>query len=374
MLNDPNSGSTSQSPRGLVFANGQRLAGLLSFSVENNNFFHADTFQFTLVISEQSAATDLNWWSQQEKLEIELFGGLPDDPDNFDKTDLASYMVGYVDDLEFDLVGDQMTFTGRDLTSKLIDTKNTLFDQAMKPLTASKIVSAIAAAVGLQAAVTDTPEATPSGTYYQIIDSLLKSHCSYWDIVSKLAQIEGFQTYVVGHTLYFEPRAAVGAEPYVLQWTPGLNGGPPASNAVTLHFTRNLSIAKDLKVEVMSFNPKSGKTFKATATRPRAGSGKAVPFEQQQTYVFNVANKTQAQVQAIANAKLQELSLHEMNLSATMPADPVLTPRNLIQVRGTGTAFDQAYFATSIRRNYSRDEGFMMTVLAKNQTPNEPTQ
>lgn len=373
MLNNPNRGSVAQAPRGMVLANGQRLSGLLSFSVENNNFFHADTFNFTLAKSAQPAAMNFDWWSRQEMLEIEILGGYPADPSNFDKSDLDSYIVGYVDDPQFDMVGDVMVFTGRDLTSKLIDTKNTLFQRAMSPLTASRIVATIAATVGLKAVVTATAEATPGGTYYQIIDSLLKSHCSYWDIVSKLAQIEGFQTYVVGHTLYFEPRVAPNSDPFVIQWTAPGAVGSPSSNAIDLHLSRNLSIAKDLRVTVLSYNPKTHKTFTATATRPRAGSGKAVPFQQEQAYVFNVANKTQAQAQAIANAKLQELSLHEMNMRATMPADAALTPRNLVEVRGTQSAFDQTYFPTSITRNYSLTDGFTMTLLAKNQTPNSPT-
>jgi phage protein D len=373
MLNNPNRGSVPQSPRGMVLANGQRLSGLFSFSVDNNDFFHADTFTFTLTMSAQPPATNFDWWSRQEKLEVELLVGFPTDPNNYDKSDLTSYLVGYVDDLQFDPIADQMVFSGRDLTSKLIDTKNTLFQKAMHPMTSSNIVTQIAAQVGLTPVVTKTTGSSPGSTYYQIIDSLLKAHCSYWDIVTKLAQIEGFRAYVQGHELHFEPRAAADADPFMIQWVPPSTGGYPSSNAVDLTFSRNLSVAKDLKVIVLSYNPKANKTFTATATRPRAGSGKAVPFQEQQVYTFNAANKTQAQAQEIANNKLKELSLHEMNLHARLPGETALTPRNLIQVTGTGTAFDQTYFASSITRNYSLTDGFTMSLLGKNQTPNNPT-
>ncbi|MRW88873.1 hypothetical protein GJ699_02625 [Duganella sp. FT80W] len=373
MINNPNRGSVPQSPRGMVLANGVRLSGLLSFSVTNNNFFHADSFSFTLSMSAQSAATNFDWWSRQEMLEIELLGGFPPDPGNFEKADLTSFLVGYVDDLQFDPVADQMTFTGRDLTSKLIDTKNTLFQKAMHPMTSSTIVTAIAKQAGLTPVVTATSGSSPGSTYYQIIDSLLKAHCSYWDIVTKLAQVEGYQAYVLGHELHFEPRTAADSDPYVIQWTAPSSGGAPSLNVIDLTFQRNLSVAKDLKVVVMSYNPKKNKTFTATATRARAGSGKATPFGEEQVYTFAVANKTQAQVQEIANAKLLELSRHEMNMSARMPADVVLTPRHLIQVTGTGSAFDQNYFASTVTRNYSLAEGFTMTVQGKNQTPNNPT-
>ncbi len=373
MINNPKRGSVPQSPRGMVLANGERLAGLVSFTVDNNNFFHADSFSFTLSMSAQPAATNFDWWSRQEMLEVELLAGFPPNPDNFEKADLTSFLVGYVDDLQFDPIGNQMTFTGRDLTSKLIDTKNTLFQKAMHPMTSSTIVSAIAKETGLTPVITATSGSSPGSTFYQIIDSLLKAHCSYWDIVTKLAQVEGYQAYVQGHELHFEPRAEPSSDPFAIQWTPPRAGGAPTVNAIDLTFSRNLSVAKDLKVVVMSYNPKKNKTFTATATRARAGSGKATPFGEEQVYTFAIANKTQAQVQEIANNKLIELSRHEMNMSAKMPADVVLTPRHLIQVTGTGTAFDQTYFASTITRNYSLNEGFTMTVHGKNQTPNNPT-
>ena len=92
-----------------------------------------------------------------------------------------------------------------------------------------------------------------------------------------------------------------------------------------------------------------------------------------QEYVYNIPNLTAEQAQAKAQAILEELSRHEMNIYAELPGDVLLTGQNLIKVEGTGTAFDQTYYPSSIVRRYSVHEGFHMTLTAKNQTPNTAT-
>lgn len=375
MINNPFSGSAGSRPRGMVYANGERVFGVVSFTVDNNNFFQADTFRVTLSMSGQSDSRGFDFWASQESVQIELLIGFPSDPDNYGRDDLTSFLLGNVDDFEFDTNADTMTMAGRDLTSKLIDYKRTIIFTSGS-LIASDIVTKIAVERGLTPVVTATSGAT--GGYYQIVKALVESNASYWDIITKLAQIEQFQAYVKGSELHFEPRTPASTNPYMISWqAPTPDVGYVVSNAPRLTFSRNLSIAKDLKVRVISFDQKTKKIVNEVADRKRvynkATNKVSKSTEPPQEYIYHLPNLTANQAQARAQAVLIELSRHEMNLHVEMPGDLLLTPQNIIQVQNTNTVFDQTYFPSSITRTYSMTEGFVMTVSAKNQTPNNPT-
>ncbi|MBX9901257.1 MAG: hypothetical protein K2Y28_10805 [Burkholderiaceae bacterium] len=380
MINTPYSGSAANIPRGIVVANGEQVQGLISFSVDNNNFFQADTFRVVLALSAQPKGRGFDYWALQESLQMELYLGFPSDPNNYGRSDLTRFLLGYVDDIEFDPNGNTVTMAGRDLTSRLIDYKRTITFNT-KPLVASDIVTQIAKERGLTPVVTATSVASKSvesGSYYQIVNSLVESNATYWDIITKLAQIEQFQAYVTGNELHFEPRTPKETNPYVIHWQKqNVFGDPVFSNAQRLMFSRNLSIAKDLRVRVLSAGLKTKQTVNEVADRKRVKnkttSSVSQSTEPPQEYVYNIPNLTPAQAQKRAQAILTTLSQHEMNLRAEMPGDLILKPQNIIEVRGTDTAFDQTYYPSSITRTYSMNEGFVMSITAKNQTPNNPT-
>jgi len=49
-----------------------------------------------------------------------------------------------------------------------------------------------------------------------------------------------------------------------------------------------------------------------------------------------------------------------------MPGELTLTPRSMIALNGTGTAFDQSYFVDTIERRIGVGCGFVQRVRAKN--------
>jgi phage protein D len=372
MINQPDPVSAAVQPRAMVFVNGE-LIQFVSAAVDNNSFFQADTFRVVLALSSQPEGRGFNFWGSLEKAEIEIFFGFPVDPVAFSKADLVSFLYGYVDDIEIDPIADQITLAGRDLTSLLIDARQTLASVSYAQK-ASDIVAQIAKNVGLKPVVTAT--SIPVGKYQQIVHALLEQKATYWDLVTKLAQIEGFQAYVTGHELHFQPFTAPSAEPYVIRYTTQNSGGAFALNATRLIFTRNLSVAKDLKVDILSFNSKTGKVTKGHAERPRNYNkitrGVAKLDGTPQAYFYAIPNLDGTAADAMAAKILKYLSSHEMNLSGDLPGDALLTPQSLIQVEGTGTPFDQTYYASSIQRTFSFEDGFRMSVTGKNQSPNNP--
>jgi hypothetical protein len=67
------------------------------------------------------------------------------------------------------------------------------------------------------------------------------------------------------------------------------------------------------------------------------------------------------------------LTRHERVLQATMPGELTLSPRSLLTLTGTGTAFDQTYFVDTIERSINFESGFIQHIRAKNSSPRTQT-
>jgi hypothetical protein len=80
-------------------------------------------------------------------------------------------------------------------------------------------------------------------------------------------------------------------------------------------------------------------------------------------------NLTPDKALAVAQQRLSELSRHERVIEFSMPGELALTPRSTIQLDGTGTDFDQAYYIDSIERTFRPQTGFIERVRASNSSP-----
>ncbi len=382
ILNQATPTSVVNQPRGLVIVNGEVLQGVVSFEVDNNSYFQADTFRLVIALSAQPPSRDASYWSTQTSLQVELLAGYPDNPLNYTRTDLKSLLTGYVDDMEIDQLRDEIVFAGRDLTAMLIDTKPTVkysqlgfqtVNGTYTELFSSEIATQIAKDVGLKSSVVKTPAIT--GTLVNTVRKTINDRGTYWDILTALAQLENYSVWVGGQTLHFEPRLSVnaGADVYMMKSQAPTAKTNYVANVCTMRFSRNLSVARGVTVTVSSFEQKSGKTVTATASRAhvrnRTTQGIGVTGLPPANYVRIISNANAAKCQQVANALLADISEKEMNLVADLPADDKLTPQTPIQVIGSGMAFDQIYYPQSIERRYSFDEGYRMTVRACNVSP-----
>jgi len=369
-------------PRGMVLVNGERAAGLVSFEVDNNSYFQADTFRVTLALSAQPANRGFAFWAAQTSMKVELLAGYPANPDNFTKSDLKSWLTGWVDDIEVSPLQDEITITGRDMTALLIDKKPS-HDYSVSgyqdvktgytEMFSSEIAAHIAQDAGLQSNVVRTPAIV--GPMIGNVRKVLNDRGTLWDILTKLAQIEGYSVFVEGHTLHFIPRPdAESIAQYVLNYEPPCGRHAyTLANFTSIRLSRNLSVARGVKVTVQSFNQKTGKAVSATATRSHVkntttqgvGSTSLPPAE----YFRVVPNLDHLQCQRLANSILAEISHFEMNLEADIPADNVLTSLTPVRLLGSGTDFDQTYYPASIQRRYSLEDGYRMSLRARNVSP-----
>lgn len=374
-MNNPEPVSVATRPRGAVFANGERLQGVVGFEVDNNTFYQADTFRMTLSLSAQPVNRGWAWWAEQREVEVELLAGYPATPESFQREDLQLLLVGNVDDIEFDPIADSIVMAGRDLTARFIDTKTV---EKYQNLTASQVAEKLAKEHGLTPVVTQTKEAV--GTFYQIDHAATQDDRPQWDVLTYLAQVSGFVVYVKGRELHFEPKPDPAAvEPYVLRWQPPTESqASPVFNGTSMTFSRNLTVARDIKVSVRSYNQKQKKGFTVTAERKRikntttgrVGRSGLPP----QQYSFFFPNMTPDEAQKKANQLLKDISEHEVNLTADVPGDTALNQSTLLRVEGTGTAFDQLYYPASAVHSFDFNSGYRTLFRAKNSSPESTVQ
>ena len=193
--------SESRQPRAIVMINDIRVAWI-DIEVNNNAYYQADSFRVTIPIKDQPSKIDRAWWASQDMMEVEIYTGLPPDADKYSTSDLDLLISARVDNCPHEMVSDVIVLTGRDYTADLIDTK-TSDKWPMK--TASAIAIAIANKYELTAGFV-TPTKTKVGTYYDHDHAKLQMDMSEWDLLVWLASAEGFQIYVEGKNLHFEPR------------------------------------------------------------------------------------------------------------------------------------------------------------------------
>lgn len=366
MLNDVPAQAAARRPRGLVKINGEIVEGWVAWEVDNNTFYAADTYRMQFAVSAMDKNHGPDWWAAQSEIIVEIFAGFPADPENYSATDLQSLIYGLVDEVNYDPVSATIDLYGRDLTAKLIDTKTT---EKYRNMTASQIATALASKYELNPVVTATKE--KAGRYYDLDHDRMTDERSEWDLLTYLAHEEGFAVYVKGRDLHFEPVPSESQDPYVLQWESATDDrGYAIFNGKNIAFSRNLTLARGVTVTVRSWNIKQKKAFNVTyPTHKAKGTAPGQSNARTQNYYFTRPNLTPEECLKLAMAKHREISQHEMRMTATLPADNILGVKDVIQVTGTESAFDQIYYPDSIVRRMSVSDGYLMTITAKNVNP-----
>lgn len=356
----------ARQPRGAVLVN-DVLVPWESFEVTNNTTFDADEFRVWLPLSSLPAELPVDTLASGKSLRVQVRAGIGADKS---VAQLQHLITGRADDVSVDYARGMVELSGRDFTGLFIDRKTT---EKFANMTAGAIARVLAARVGLLPVVKDTAKLV--GSYYAIDHALMTREVSEWDLLTWLARQEGFAVYVSGSELHFEPKPSEKGAPYVLQWTPPADGAP-SFTGMDLRLSRNLTVARDVTVTVRSWSAKGKKVVEATYPKGKhkgaaAGTSGA---SQPDGYVRNIPGLTHEQAIQRAQAIHAEITAHEMKLDVTLPADELLTTTVPVSLRGTGTAFDQIYYPESITRRMSMTDGYLMTLRAKNRSPdNEVT-
>ena len=356
--------SVSRRPRLRVLANGAVLNGAKSAEVSSNGYLQADRFRVDIAVGPDQMATPA-WWADTLPIKIEVqIGFLPDGAPEGNAA-WQSMLIGNVDHVDMDWIAGCVTVEGRDLSSLLIEAKT---QETFSNQTSSQIATVLAGRHGLTPMVTATT--TPVGQYYQLEHDRttlnnFSRQTTEWDLLTYLAEQEGFDVWVAGNNLYFQPAPPATAAPFPIVYDPA-SGSLSVSH---LRMERSLTLAHDMQVTVKSWNSKHKAAFVKTAksTGVKSSGGPV------QNYTLTVANKTPDEALKIAQQKLAELTKHERILSVDMPGELTLSTRSMVGLSGTGTAFDQAYYVAEVERDISFDGGFRQRLRLKNSSPRTQT-
>jgi phage protein D len=345
-------GNTVRAPRGWFLVNGTRVEAL-DLEVVNNGFFLADTFQGRARMAADEAFS-LAAWASEDVIEIELIAT--------DGITTTTLLAGLVDDVELDADRRLVIFSGRDFTGDLIETKTT---EKWPNKTASEIASEIAGRHNLTPVVTAT--STTAGTYYSREHAVLTDDTTEWNLLTYLAEQEGFSVYVAGRELHFEKPADPAQAPrWQLNYEPGL---VTEANASSLRMRRNLTVAKEVVVKVVSWNAKQKRAFDVTRRADRSRRSRPRSQAAARTFVFRVPQMSEQQAIEYADRKLREISQTERTIDVTLPADLRVTARHVVALNGTASEFDQEYLIDTINWSVNMDGGLGMRLVCRNIAP-----
>jgi hypothetical protein len=353
--------SHARRPSALVTVNGTPVPGVVSFEVANNNFFAADRFSLCLDLARQPAAMQEAWFSDTNDIEVSISTVLLVDGDTTSTP--VEWIDGNVDHVDIDLEDRKARLTGRDFSAAFMEAKTT---ERFQNQTASQIATLLATRHGLSSQVTQT--STVVGTYYEIDHARLTREETEWDLLTYLAQNEGFDVFVRGKTLFFQPPADEGSKAWTLEYVAPTAATIASGTFTALKLGRALTLARDVIVKVQSWNSKTGTSFIKTIKAIGAGKSQQVGGKSQ-IYSFTRPGMDPQQAIQFGQQKLAEITKHERVINADVPADNVLTPQMRLDLRGTNTSFDQLYFVDEVVRRMSFEEGYRMTVRAKNHSP-----
>lgn len=362
-LNPASATPAGRFPAWRVLVNGTELAGSERVTVDQNAHFSADSWSVDFPAYNLPTANNLAFWSDEADIEIEIQAGTRD-PDTGNVSGLTSLIVGLVDLVDIDWDTGALSLKGRDYSGVFIDSVVT---ENFLQQTSSQIAQKLC---GNHPQLTPqiTATKTPVGRYYNSTGTRFAKNQTEWDLLTALAQFEGFEVLVIGRKLYFGPPITPDtSNPFQLNWSPAVDDAPIFGNVKKLQTERALTVARDIIVIVQSFNRQTGKTIKvqykvSNSKRGRQSINKVTP----QTYTYNIPNLTQPQAQQEAQARAVTISKLERIITGTLPGDPALNKQTALSLSGTGTSFDQTYYVDKLTHSLSVMEGYEMTVRAKN--------
>ena len=371
-------GEQLRQPRAIVIINGFYVLWH-NIRITTTTFYVADSYQIEMPLYQQPNGFTMQYLSTLAKVNIAIYVGFPDNPDSFTTTDLDLLMVSDCDEMIIDPLRAIVTFTGRDLTSRFIDTKTYSYYPNM---TASAIATMLAQQQGLGTSKIVATQGNVGNffTGASISQStLLSKETTQWDLLTFLAQQYNFAVYVepnantttASSNLVFAPKPTIESTiPYEIRYqAPPSIGASPISNTMSMDFTRAFTLSKDVTVKIrVPFNPLTGRAFTQVAGKknPTINSTSAG----NQIYTFTIAGLTPQQAEAKALSTLKDITLNEIKFSCELPGDNKLTKSSLIKVMGTNTRFDQYYYTDTVIRTINFQAGYEMSVRAKNQDVN----
>lgn len=349
---------TFRRPRCRVLVDGSVVDGCHSIELSTSNFGQAGSF-FVRLASHAGQASPTTSWLNDDTVDVSIQLGFL--PIGMPEGSLSwqEMMSGRVDRIRLDPIGGTMTLEGRDYAARLLDLPVT---ESFLNCTSSEVARRLAERCGLS--VSGDPTTSIIGQYYQIEHARLalsrfSNFGTAWDLLSTLAQFEGFDLWVQGSILYFQSAASKDGDVRHIDFRPAdQNSASPSLNISGLSLERSLALSGGLPVSVSSWNSRQRKRVSARSGSATAGST---------AVSLNIVrpNLLPDTAKMLADGIFSQTSGHERTLTATMPGDLVLSPRDRLRLTGIGASWDGNYRVDSVDREMTLSSGFVQRFTAK---------
>ena len=345
---DGSSGSGSvRQPRVWLSVGGNQIP-CLSATVTRKSERSADTFSAELSI-QQTAQFKMGYaeWADYQPSDVEILMAVEigEDP--------VSMITGQIDEPKIDWSECTVSVSGRDKSGSLTEKRRSQKFQNQK---SGDIVSTIAQDHGLTASVSDS--GSMAGKIYDQDTVHLLLNRSDHEVLSDLAEREGFRWYVDGSSLYFEPKSTDNGD-FTVQWVPPGSDGTPGTATVThLETHRNMTAAKPHTMAVRSWHHRDKKKYDGVTNAGGIGSD-AVAVEHHHN------GRNQDQVDSLSKARLSQAIRHDCNISVKAPADLSVDARQKLNLTGTGTIYDQSYDIDEVEFTIAWGSAAEMSINAK---------
>ena len=319
--------------------NGNLIISTVGAEVTHTSLQTASTFHLTASIFERP---DLgaDYWASLTQAHVRVQVNVDQD------SPYTDIIEGYCDSVYLDPVMGFVQIDGRDHSALLLDTKTPTDFQNQ---TSSDIVRTLAETHDLNPVIVQT--SSYAGRRYgdnHNVTSLLQftKLASDWDVLVALAEAEGFDIFVDGKNLYFQPRDARSKVAVDISY----------ADLIGCRMERLLTLAEAANVTVKSWNSSDGTIVSETA---------GTHGQQGPRFTVIRPNLSPPQASAVAQQMAREMDQQSMTVELTMPGDCSLAARQAIRLLGTNTVFDQIYQIEAIHRRFRPALGFTQVVRAR---------
>ncbi len=325
-MQQPEAGLPTNAPRIQAVIGGVNVPGVIYLTVDSLGYFASSRFRIGFALNDVfSSSYFATLGSATMTIAISQ------------DTGFNNLITGQIDNIRIDLLSRAAVLSGRDLSARLIDAE---IVETFNNQTSSQIAGLIAERFGLSPNVTATSK--PVGQYYELdhARNALALHSrsgTAWNLLSQLAQLEGFILSVTGTMLNFGPK------PYV----------------APVFFTSSIAMA--LEFDIATTIPTAA-TVKSWNSR-----GKIAVSQTAGTSTGTILirpNLSAAQASAVAGNHLAALSQHGKIVTIAMPGEMNMVPSTQIILSGAGAGLDQTYTVDAIRRSLDAERGFTQTLRA----------
>jgi len=259
---------------------------------------------------------------------------------------------GLVESIAYDPINRLAQVEGRDYSSVLM---NTSYQDAYLNQTASEIATQIAQRHGFNPSI--TPTTTLAGDYQGdgYSQMLLNTHSritSEWDLLSHLAENEGFELFVTGTTLVFAPLTSLETNYLTLC----------NSDVKSVRFHRNCPLSSQTTLTVKSWNTWQNQMVYYTdgwSDDQTVSDPAGLSCDPATEIAIVRPNLTSSDAERLVQRYSGALAERVLSVEIAIPGEMLLKPFDTVTFGGNGSSFDADYIVRSVRRQFSATGGFI---------------